>query len=33
MANPREHWLDVQARAQYQAANLVWNIANKYFNA
>ena len=33
MANAREHWLDVQARALYQAANLVCNIANKYFNA
>ncbi len=32
MANAREHWLDVQTRAQYQAANLVCNIANKYLN-
>lgn len=32
MANAREHWLDVQARALYQAATLVCNIANKYFN-
>lgn len=31
--NSREHWLDVQARALYQAANLVAAIANKYFNA
>ena len=33
MANAREHWLDVQARALYQAANRVANIAAKYFNA
>ncbi len=33
MANAREHWLDVQARALYQAANLICNIANNYFNA
>lgn len=33
MANAREHWLDVQARALYQAANLVCSIACKYFNA
>ena len=33
MANAREHWLDVQARALYQAATLVCNIANEYFNA
>lgn len=31
--NSREHWLDVQARALYQAANRVTEIANKYFNA
>lgn len=31
--NSREHWLDVQARALYQAANRVAEIANKYFNA
>ena len=31
--NSREHWLDVQARALYQAANLVATIANKFFNA
>ncbi len=31
--NAREHWLDVQARALYQAANLVANIAAKYINA
>ena len=31
--NSREHWLDVQARALYQAANRVVEIANKYFNA
>lgn len=33
MANAREHWLDVQARALYQAANRVAEIANKFFNA
>lgn len=31
--NSREHWLDVQARALYQAANRVAEIANKFFNA
>lgn len=31
--NSREHWLDVQARALYQAANRVVSIARKYFNA
>lgn len=31
--NSCEHWLDVQARALYQAANRVAEIANKYFNA
>lgn len=31
--NSREHWLDVQARALYQAANRVTEIATKYFNA
>lgn len=31
--NSREHWLDVQARALYQAANRVTEIANKFFNA
>ncbi len=31
--NSREHWLDVQARALYQAANRVAEIASKYFNA
>ena len=31
--NSWEHWLDVQARALYQAANRVAEIANKYFNA
>lgn len=31
--NSREHWLDVQARALYQAANRVAEIANKYLNA
>ena len=31
--NSREHWLDVQARALYQAANRVAEIANKLFNA
>lgn len=31
--NSREHWLDVQVRALYQAANRVAEIANKYFNA
>lgn len=31
--NSREHWLDVQARALYQAANRVAEIANKTFNA
>lgn len=31
--NSREHWLDVQARALYQAANRVVEIANKYINA
>lgn len=31
--NSREHWLDVQSRALYQAANRVAEIANKYFNA
>lgn len=33
MANAREHWLDVQARALYQAANRVAKIAYEYFNA
>lgn len=33
MANAREHWLDVQARALYQAANLICSIARKYLNA
>lgn len=31
--NSREYWLDVQARALYQAANRVAEIANKFFNA
>ena len=31
--NSREHWLDVQARALYQAANRVAAIASKFFNA
>lgn len=31
--NSREHWLDVQARALYQAANRVAEIASKLFNA
>lgn len=31
--NSREHWLDVQARALYQAANRVAEIASKFFNA
>lgn len=31
--NSWEHWLDVQARALYQAANRVTEIANKFFNA
>lgn len=31
--NSREHWLDVQARALYQAANRVAEIANKFLNA
>lgn len=31
--NSREHWLDVQARALYQAANRVAEIAKKFFNA
>lgn len=31
--NSREHWLDVQARALYQAANRVANIAAKLLNA
>ena len=31
--NNCEHWLDVQARALYQAANRVTEIANKFFNA
>lgn len=31
--NSREHWLDVQARALYQAANRVAAIANKFLNA
>lgn len=31
--NSREHWLDVQARALYQAANRVVNIAAKLLNA
>lgn len=31
--NSREHWLDVQARALYQAANRVAEIANKFVNA
>ena len=31
--NSREHWLDVQARALYQAAKRVAEIANKFFNA
>ena len=31
--NSGEHWLDVQARALYQAANRVAEIANKFFNA
>lgn len=31
--NSREHWLDVQARALYQAANRVAEIADKFFNA
>lgn len=30
--NSREHWLDVQARALYQAANRVAAILNKFFN-
>lgn len=33
MANAREHWLDVQARALYQAADRVCKIAYEYFNA
>lgn len=32
-ANARENWCDVQARALYQAANRVAEIANKFFNA
>lgn len=31
--NSWEHWLDVQARALYQAANRVTEIASKFFNA
>lgn len=31
--NSREHWLDVQARALYQAAKRVAEIANKFLNA
>lgn len=30
--NSREHWLDVQARALYQAANIVERIATKYLD-
>lgn len=33
MANAREHWLDVQARALYQAAMLVTLIYNNIVNA
>ena len=33
MATPREHWLDVQARALYQAAMLVTVIYNGIVNA
>lgn len=33
MANAREHWLDVQARALCQAANLICQIARNHFNA
>lgn len=32
-ANARENWYDVQARALYQAANRVEEIANKFLNA
>lgn len=32
-ANSREMWLDVQARALFQAANRVEEIASKLFNA